>query len=91
MGDNKTRHKNWCRQFARKVGPSDNSGRYSSVYDSLDRLVTLSERTASKIKISHTDHITNKEVTKRAKTEPFLLKSIEMRKCQLNTKSYKNC
>ena len=33
--DNKTRPKNWCRQFARKV----------SVYDSLGRLA--SERTAS--------------------------------------------
>ena len=29
-GDNKTRPKNWCRQFARKVGPSANSVRYSS-------------------------------------------------------------
>ena len=27
-GDNKTRPKNWCRQFARKVGPSANSVRY---------------------------------------------------------------
>ncbi len=30
MGDNKTRPKNWCRQVARKVGPSANSVRYSS-------------------------------------------------------------
>ena len=36
MGDRptKTRPNNWCRQFARKVGPSENSVRYSSVYDS---------------------------------------------------------
>ena len=27
-GDHKTRPKNWCRQFARKVGPSANSVRY---------------------------------------------------------------
>ena len=26
-GDNKTRPKNWCRQFARKVGPRTNSVR----------------------------------------------------------------
>ena len=39
MGDNKTMPNNWCKQFARKVSPSDNSVRYSSVYDSpLDRL-----------------------------------------------------
>ena len=29
-GDTKTRSKNWCSQFARKVGPSGNSVRYSS-------------------------------------------------------------
>ena len=29
-GDNKTRPKNWCRQFARKVAPRANSDRYSS-------------------------------------------------------------
>ena len=29
-GDNKTRPKNWCRQFAQKVGPRANSVRYSS-------------------------------------------------------------
>ena len=39
MGDNKTMPNNWCKQFARKVSPSDNSVRHSSVYDSsLDRL-----------------------------------------------------
>ena len=43
--------------FARKVGPSDNSVRYSaryilhSVYDSLDRLATASERTSSGLNI----------------------------------------
>ena len=36
-GNNKTRPKNWCRQFARKV----------SVYDSVGRLAVASERTAS--------------------------------------------
>ena len=47
-GDNKTRPKNWCWQFARKVGPSSNSVRYSSLsFDSLGRLATASERTAS--------------------------------------------
>ena len=35
-GDNKTRTKNWCRQFARP--------RKLSVYNSLDRLATASER-----------------------------------------------
>ena len=30
-GDNKTRPKNWCGQFARKVGPSANLVRYSSL------------------------------------------------------------
>ena len=42
-GDNKTRLKNWCRQFARpwKV----------SVYDSLDRLANASERTASNMQL----------------------------------------
>ena len=29
-GDNKTTPKNWCTQFARKVGPSANLVRYSS-------------------------------------------------------------
>ena len=29
-GDNKIRPKNWCRQFAREVGPSAKSVRYSS-------------------------------------------------------------
>ena len=48
MGDTKTRPNNWCRQFARKVGPSENSVRYSSVYDSpLDRLAIAMERTPS--------------------------------------------
>ena len=49
-GENKTRYKNRRRQFARKVGPSDNSVRYS-VYDSLDRLATASERTSSFTKL----------------------------------------
>ena len=42
-GDNKTRPKNWCRQLALpwKV----------SIYDSLDRLMNASERTASDSKI----------------------------------------
>ncbi len=38
-GDNKIKPKNWCRQFARP--------RKVSVYDSLDRLATATERTAS--------------------------------------------
>ena len=36
-GDNKTWPKHWCRKFERKL----------SVYDSLGRLATASERTAS--------------------------------------------
>ena len=51
MGDNKTRPNNRCRQFARKVGPSDNSVRYSSVYHSLDRLAIARERTPSVIQL----------------------------------------
>ena len=51
MGDNKTRPHNWCRQFARKVGPSDNYVRYSSVYDSpLDRFAIARERAPSTTK-----------------------------------------
>ena len=46
-GDNKTRPRNWCRQFARNV----------SVYDSLDRHVTASERTASILNISLNKHL----------------------------------
>ena len=38
-GNNKTRPKNWCRQFARP--------RKVTVYDSLDRLANASERTAT--------------------------------------------
>ena len=41
-GDNKTRPKNWCMQFARP--------RKVSIYDSLDRLANASERTASALK-----------------------------------------
>ena len=39
MGDNKTRPKNWCRQFVRP--------RKVPFYDSLDRLANASERTAN--------------------------------------------
>ena len=47
-GDTTTRPKNWCRQFARKVGPSANFVRYSSLrFFYLGRLATASERTAS--------------------------------------------
>ena len=36
-GDNKTRPTNWCRQFARKVGPNAASVRYSSYRVCLSR------------------------------------------------------
>ena len=44
-GDNKTRPKKWRRQFARKVAPNAYSVGYS--YDSLGRIATASERSAS--------------------------------------------
>ena len=65
-GDNKTKPKNWHGQLARKVGPSDNSVRYStryilhSVYDSLDRLATASERTSSYVKVKKVFHTKNR-------------------------------
>ena len=47
-GDNKTRPKNCCRQFTRKIGPRANSVRFSSFrlwpFMTLGELATASER-----------------------------------------------